>query len=55
MKGRGLPRVSGSGRGDELVHVSVDVPKKLTKRQKELVEELGKEIGSEAKKGGWFG
>ncbi len=43
LKGQGLPRFKGSGRGDLYVKLNVQVPKKLTKRQKELLEELAKE------------
>ena len=42
MKRRGLP-ARGSGRvGDQYVQVFVEVPKKLTPRQRELLEELAK-------------
>lgn len=47
LKGRGMPRRGGSGRGDLIVHVGVDVPKKLSKRQKELLRELAEEFGDE--------
>jgi molecular chaperone DnaJ len=45
MKGQGLPRLRGSGRGDLYVHLAVEVPKKLSKRQKELLAELSAELG----------
>lgn len=45
LKGRGMPRAGGSSRGDLYVHVGVEVPKKLSKRQKELLAELGEEFG----------
>jgi molecular chaperone DnaJ len=45
MKGFGMPRLHGSSRGDLYVHVAVDVPKKLSKRQRELLEEFAKESG----------
>lgn len=46
LKGQGMPRVGGGGsRGDLIVHVGVEVPKKLTKRQKELLSELADEFG----------
>ena len=32
-------------RGDEVVSVVVATPKKLTKRQQELIEQLGEELG----------
>jgi len=52
MRGLGMP--SGFGKGDQLVHISVKVPQKLSKKQRELLEELNKEFINEQKKG-WFG
>ena len=46
MRGQGLPHLEGRGRGDQLVRVFVEVPDKLTDRQKELLSEFG-EIESE--------
>jgi len=40
LKGRGVPHLNGSGRGDHLATVIVEVPKKLSKKQKQLLEEL---------------
>jgi len=40
LRGRGLPRVQRSGRGDLVVHFKVVVPRKLSARQRELLEEL---------------
>ncbi|QDU68079.1 molecular chaperone DnaJ [Engelhardtia mirabilis] len=40
MRGQGLPHLEGSGRGDQLVRVFVEVPKKLTDRQKDLLREF---------------
>jgi molecular chaperone DnaJ len=42
VRGKGLPDVSGRGRGDLLVTVQVHVPKKMTREQKGLLEELGR-------------
>jgi len=53
LRGEGIPHIEGHGKGDEMVRVVVDVPKKLSKRQKEALEEFeGKENG---KRKGWFG
>ncbi|KKS08525.1 MAG: Chaperone DnaJ domain protein [candidate division WWE3 bacterium GW2011_GWF2_41_45] len=41
IRGRGMPRLHGHGQGDVMVQVAVVVPKKLTKKQKDLLEELG--------------
>ena len=40
VRGKGLPEVNGHGRGDLYVHVRVQTPSKLTRRQRELLEEL---------------
>ncbi len=45
LRDRGIPNVNGRGRGDQLVRIIVDVPKKLTQRQKELIKELNAELG----------
>src|SRR6266511_5102225 len=42
LKGHGAPLLKGSGKGDLLARVRVTVPKKLTKKQRELMEELRK-------------
>ncbi|NTW27997.1 MAG: molecular chaperone DnaJ [Coriobacteriia bacterium] len=47
IKSKGMPRVNGLGHGDLFVHIGIEVPKKLTKRQRELMEELAKEFGDE--------
>ena len=44
LKGRGVPQVNGSGRGDQFVKVIVDVPKKVSRNAKKLLEELKEEI-----------
>jgi molecular chaperone DnaJ len=38
VKGRGAPRIKGSGKGDLLARVKVTVPKKLTKAEREALE-----------------
>ena len=45
VKGKGAPRLKGSGSGDVLARVKLTVPKKLTKKQRELMEELQKAGG----------
>lgn len=51
LRGKGIPNLRGYGKGDEKVRVIVEVPKKLTKRQKEILEEFDEESG----KKGFFG
>lgn len=40
VRGKGLPRLRHSGTGDLVVHLKVTVPKKLSKRQRELLGEI---------------
>ncbi len=40
MKGYGMPRMDGDGRGDAYVLVSIAVPTKLNKKQKALLKEM---------------
>jgi molecular chaperone DnaJ len=47
VKGKGAPRLKGSGRGDVLARVRITVPKRLKKRERELLEELQKVSGED--------
>ena len=40
LKGKGIPRLDGRGKGDQHVLVTIRVPKKMTHAQKEAVEKL---------------
>ena len=40
LRGKGLPEVNGYGKGDLLVNINVWVPKKLSKEEQKLVEQL---------------
>ena len=42
IKGRGAPRLKGSGKGDVLARVRIEVPKRVNKKERELLEELGR-------------
>ena len=44
LKGKGMPRFRGYGRGDLLIRVGISVPERLSSRQRELLEQLGKEL-----------
>jgi molecular chaperone DnaJ len=44
LKGRGIPRLDGRGRGSLEVVVQVDIPKQLSQRAKELLAELDAEL-----------
>lgn len=40
LAGQGMPRVKGDGRGDLFAEISVQIPKNLTERERELIREL---------------
>ncbi len=42
LKGHGLPRVSKKQRGDQYVKIQINVPKNLSKKEKELLKQFGK-------------
>ena len=47
MRGRGVPRLRGSGRGDLHVHLDVRTPTRLTARQEELLRDLAADRSEE--------
>jgi molecular chaperone DnaJ len=49
LKGKGVPHLRGSGRGDELILIEVEIPSHMNADQKRLFEELGRTLGSEVK------
>jgi molecular chaperone DnaJ len=56
LRGRGMPRFRGYGKGDLLVRVGIAVPEKLTQKQRALLEQLTKEFNQDAQpKKGRFG
>jgi len=47
FRGKGMPSVTGRGRGTLYVRAVVEVPRKLTKDQKKLIADLGKTMPAE--------
>jgi molecular chaperone DnaJ len=47
LRGRGMPDVTGRGRGDLFVTMKVTTPKKLTREQKKLLEQLANSLPKE--------
>lgn len=47
MRGKGVPHLRGSGRGDQLVVLDVAIPRKLTAEQRKLFEQLAGTMDSE--------
>jgi molecular chaperone DnaJ len=58
IKGRGVPHLRGSARGDLFVHLDVRTPTKITPEQERMLREFAKARGEEmaelAKQGGFF-
>jgi molecular chaperone DnaJ len=42
LASRGFPKIAGRGQGDHLVTVGVTIPKRLSRQQRKLLEELSK-------------
>jgi molecular chaperone DnaJ len=47
LRGKGMPDVNGRGRGDLFATVQVQTPKRLTKDQRHLLEQLAKALPKE--------
>ena len=45
LRGKGIPYLNGSGRGDQFVTVTIETPKNLNKEQKELLRKFGEATG----------
>jgi len=54
LRAKGVPDLHGYGRGDQRVRVVVRTPKKLTQRQRELLEELAEISGENHAPKGFF-
>lgn len=57
-RGQGIPHVGEHGRGDHAIQFKVEIPKKLSARQEELLRELATDLGEDgvrAEKRGLFG
>jgi len=51
LRGKGIQRVRGSGKGDHYVKIKITIPKTITRKQKELLEQFDLETPSKKK---WF-
>lgn len=51
IRGQGIPRVGGYGRGDQIVRVRVEVPRRLNAEQKELLKQFARISGEDEPSG----
>ena len=54
LRGRGMPSVRGAAKGDQLVTVHVVVPTKMSKRERELLEEYARAGGDQIEEKSFF-
>ncbi len=54
LKGQGMPELHGRGRGDQMVKVVVEIPEKLNREQKRLMEEYANSLGKKTRTGKGF-
>lgn len=50
IRGKGMPKLGGHGKGDEIVIVNIEVPRHITPRQRELLEEFAQISGDKGSK-----
>ena len=56
LKGKGIQSLNGRGKGDQYIKISIEVPKNLSKKQKELIQEFDGSTGDKnyAERRGFF-
>jgi molecular chaperone DnaJ len=49
IKNKGVPHLRGTGRGDQLIVVNVEIPTRLTPDQRKIMEDLARTMGNDVK------
>ena len=49
LRGKGVPKLRSSGRGDQLVVINVEIPTRLNGEQRQLFEQMAESLGSEVR------
>ncbi|MFO7171707.1 MAG: molecular chaperone DnaJ [Bacillota bacterium] len=52
LRGKGMPRLGRSGRGDQIVRIRVEIPTRLSPKERELLQELARIRGESVAGGG---
>lgn len=45
IRGKGIPNLNGRGRGDQFIKVKIEIPRNLTREQKELLRQFEETVG----------
>jgi molecular chaperone DnaJ len=45
IRDKGMPQLRGRARGDLYIHLEIEIPRKLNKKEKKLLEQLAQEMG----------
>ena len=54
LKGKGIQKLNGRGKGDQLIHFTLSVPKNLNEAQKRLIREMDDALPKQTAKKGFF-
>jgi molecular chaperone DnaJ len=49
LRGKGVPHLKSSSRGDQRIIITVDIPTKLDENQRKLMEDLAQTLGTEVR------
>jgi len=45
LKGKGVTKLQSSGRGDQYVHITVEIPKRLSEKERDILRSFDEAIG----------
>ena len=54
IKGKGVQRLNGRGKGDQIIHFNVTVPKSLNEKQRQLIRDMDAALPKQTAKKGFF-
>ncbi len=54
LRGKGIPHLHRSSRGDEYIRINVQIPQKLTSEQKRILQEFEKASGNKGEDNNWW-
>jgi len=49
LRAKGVPKLRGNGRGDQLVVINIEIPSRLNSEQRQIFEQLAQVLGSEVR------